>query len=133
MGKSNANLKTCWSSLQMQCFDNNPVWQVSSTGWKRSFSVIGVPGMAIGSAWYDDAQQHPAAGGALVGYLTTSVIVNSNGVTNSGNAYSFVFGPEQYVVVDTCVKGTAPACVISINGYLNGGSYVKTILRRMGY
>jgi hypothetical protein len=125
-GDTNAQLRTCWSSMQMQCYNNNPVWHAKSTGWNGSFSVIGVPGMAIGNAWYDDAQQHPAAGGALVGYLTPSSTVTQSGALGNGTAYSFVFGPEQYAIVDTCATGAPQSCVINVSGYRNGQPYLQT-------
>ena len=134
MGKTNPNLQTCWSSNQIQCYLNNPVWQVSSTGWTGAFSVIGVPGMSFGSAWYNDAQQDPASGGALVGYLTPSIIINQNEVISSGNAYTFAF-PDQYVIVDTCAPLPVPqgsGCVIDINGQtyppLNGITNGMTVV-----
>ena len=132
MGKTNPNLQTCWSSNQIQCYLNNPVWQVSSTGWTGAFSVIGVPGMSFGSAWYNDAQQDPASGGALVGYLTPSIIINQNEVINSGNAYTFAF-PDQYVIVDTCAPvPQGSGCVIDVNGQtyppLNGITNGMTVV-----
>ena len=133
MGKTNPNLQTCWSSNQIQCYLNDPVWQVSSTGWNGAFSVIGVPGMSFGSAWYNDAQQDPASGGALVGYLTPSIIINTNEQINSGNAYSFAH-TDQYVIVDTCAPPSVPgsACVINVNGQtyppLNGITNGMTVV-----
>ena len=123
-GYTNAALRTCWSSMQMQCYFNNPVWQVSSAGWNGSFSVIGVPGMTVGNAWYDDAKQRGTTDGPLVGYLTTSFIVNSTGIVSTGNPYSFVFGSvnqgvvsgDQYTIVDTCASGGPSACAIQVGG-----------------
>ena len=114
--------RTCWSSMVTNCFNSvsnhSPQWAVwptgwsgSLTGWNGSFSVIGVPGMAIGSAWYDDAKQRGTAGnGALTGYLTRGAAVGG-GVNSS--AYVFVYGTDQYATVDTCATSS---CVIQVNG-----------------
>lgn len=116
MGPNQAAAVTeCWSSNQMACGDNNASWQQSNSYVPGSFSVIGVPGMTIGNAWYDDAIQRGTTNGALIGYLTPGVTVGGG---TYASAYTFVFGADQYVIVDSCVSGAPSACVISVNGEL---------------
>ena len=118
LGASSSNqtaLQTCWSAMVPQCWSSdssNPQWQGGTTGWSGSFSVIGVPGLAAGNAWYDDAQQDPTRNGALTGYLTPGAAVGG-GV--NGSAYVFVFGTDQYVPVDTCASVAGlPPCTITV-------------------
>ena len=101
-----------------------PLWTLSATGtqWLQSgasgafsFSVIGVPGMAAGNAWFDSAAQrgadmYPPPNGALVGYLTQGTIVGNTAAI----PYSFVFSPDQYVLVDSCASGWPNNCVIQV-------------------
>jgi hypothetical protein len=122
LGAGNTKLQTCWSSMVTNCFNsvsnNKPQWALwptgwsgSLNGWNGSFSVIGVPGMAIGNAWYDDAKQRGTTNGALTGYLTRGAAVGG-GVNSS--AYVFVFGADQYVPVDTCASGGPSLCTITV-------------------
>jgi hypothetical protein len=75
--------------------------------------VIGVPGMKAGNAWYDSAAQRGTQQGALIGYLTPGVTVGGGAIPNP---YSFVFGADQYVLVDSCATDpvTKAACAIEV-------------------
>jgi hypothetical protein len=90
----------CWASNLPYCYSSP--WKAGAATPQGSFSVIGVPGMAPGAAWYDDAAQRGKPSGPLAGYLTRGV-VPGGGVNQ--DAYTFVFGADQYVLVDTCVGG----------------------------
>jgi hypothetical protein len=79
-----------------ELLQRRPVEQVVP-GRGGAFSIIGMPGMAAGQAWYNSAAQRGTQQGALVGYLTQGQAVG--GGTNA-NAYVFVFGADQYVIVD---------------------------------
>jgi hypothetical protein len=98
----------CWSSQAPYCYSAG--WSTNNVTY-GSFSVIGVPGMSAGDAFYDSAAQRGTTQGALIGYLTPGVAVGS--VANA-NAYTFVFRPDQYVLVDSCVSGGPSACVIGV-------------------
>jgi hypothetical protein len=105
-------MSQCWANNSRYCTDFGAKgWQSSNTGSQGSFSVIGVPGMVTGSGWYDDALQRGTTEGALIGYLTPGENVTANPYEN---AYTFVFGADQFVTVDTCASGGPSACVISV-------------------
>jgi hypothetical protein len=98
------------SSLDLQNCYSGDQWSKSYRD-AGSFSIIGMPGMAAGQAWYNSAAQRGTQQGALVGYLTQGQAVG--GGTNA-NAYVFVFGADQYVIVDSCVSGGPKACAIGV-------------------
>jgi hypothetical protein len=98
----------CWSSNTPVC--EGTQWSPNTVTY-GSFSVIGVPGMAPGNGWYDDAAQRGTPNGPLVGYLTPGVGVGGGA---NADAYTFVFGADQYILVDSCVSGGPSACVISV-------------------
>ena len=112
----------CWASNTLSCFVSNT--STATIFWSQanpnhnfgSFSVIGVPGMTPGNAWFTSADQQGTTQGALVGYLTPGVQPGAN-----VNAYVFVFGAEQaggqqYVLVDSCVSTATSPCAIGV-GY----------------
>lgn len=105
------SMSQCWTNNSRYCTDGAKGWQESTTGSQGSFSAIGVPGMAAGSGWYDDALQHGTTEGALIGYLTPSENVTVNPYEN---AYTFVFPADEFVQVDTCASGGPSACVIQV-------------------
>jgi len=106
---------SCWASNQPGC-QNFANGTATVTSWnpqpttQGSFSVIGMPGLAPGKAWYDSAAQRGTANGALVGYLTPATDVSYP----TSKVYSFVFPADQYVLVDSCVSGSPNACVIAV-------------------
>ena len=106
---------SCWAGRAIDCYSN--LNAADPTAWNRqknpvgSFSVIGVPGMKPGNAWFDSAAQQGTREGALRGYLTPGTAVHS---TANANAYNFIFAADQYVPVDSCVSGGPDACVIGV-------------------
>ena len=97
----------CWSSQTPDCFSAG--WSTFSVTY-GSFSVIGVPGLAVGNAWYDSAAQRGTIEGPLVGYLTPGTTVGGGA---NADAYTLVFGADEYVLVDSCVTGGPSACVMA--------------------
>ena len=120
----------CWASNVLACYGyqsngSTATWNSSPQSWVDkgfavgSFSVIGVPGMSAGNAWYDSAAQRGGgtqSQGPLIGYLTASSDV---GVSNA-SAYTFVFKPYnatdtgQYAVVDSCAVTQKSNCAILV-------------------
>jgi hypothetical protein len=117
----------CWASNTFACFLSPE--SIDTISWTKAepsgggssnvgaFSVIGVPGMQAGNAWgnvfYDSVVQGRWQQGALVGYLTPGV---QPGATV--NDYVFVFGADQYVVVDSCMDDGTSTCAIGVGEQL---------------
>jgi hypothetical protein len=121
------NTGFCWASNTPQCGSQ---W-TGLNSYNTPFSMIGVPGMSAGNAWYNDAGQQEATTpttGPLIGYLTPGVTVPPPGsvVLPTVGAYSFVFGADQYVVVDSCVSGGPSACVIGVGYNEQQGTWQDT-------
>src|SRR5262249_32809471 len=104
----NGQISLCSSMALEECYSGEQ-WSKSYRD-AGSFSIIGVPGMTPGQAWYNSAAQAGTQQGALVGSLTQGRAVGG-GITS--NAYVFVFGADQYVIIDSCVGG-GPACAIGV-------------------
>lgn len=87
----------CWSGNIPVC----PKDWVQAAYDVTSFTVVGVPGMSAGNAWFDSAAQRgdPTGEGRIVGYLMPGTEVDS--VANV-DAKTLVFQADQYVLADTC-------------------------------
>src|SRR5207249_11856437 len=53
----------------------------------------------------------PGGAGPLAGYLTHGTTVGGGA---NADAYTFVFGADQYVLVDSCASGGPSVCVIQV-------------------
>jgi hypothetical protein len=87
----------CWSGNVAAC----PTDWVQAAYDVTSFTVVGVPGMSAGNAWFDSAAQRgdPTGEGRIIGYLMPGTEVDS--VANV-DAKTLVFQADQYVLADTC-------------------------------
>jgi hypothetical protein len=121
----------CWASSLLDCYGyvsygSSAIWNSTAGFWNDqgfpsgSFSVIGVPGMSVGNAFYDSAVQRGTPQGTLIGYFTNDSEV---GVANA-TAYTFVFAPYsatdagQYAVVDSCAVTATSNCAIGVGEQL---------------
>ncbi len=98
----------CWSGNVVAC----PKDWVQAAYNVTSFTVVGVPGMSAGNAWFDSAAQrgNPTGEGRIIGYLMPGAEVDS--VANV-DAKTLVFQADQYVLADTCAGDN---CVIQVGG-----------------
>ena len=96
----------CWSGNVGAC----PKDWVQAAYDVTSFTVVGVPGMSAGNAWFDSAAQrgNPTGEGRIIGYLMPGTEVDS--VANV-DAKTLVFQADQYVLTDTCA---GDACAIQV-------------------
>jgi hypothetical protein len=111
-GTDNCRAGTGWASWQQGAFD---------TG---SFSVIGVPGLAVGQAWRETAAQTGTQDGGIAGYLTKGTPTETGGTSY----YTVVNGgPGQYEPVDTCSGSRCAVRIgVSVRGTTSAGSTVIT-------
>jgi hypothetical protein len=111
----------CWSGATNNCTwvhkDHRGRYHHETASWQRgdfddgSFSVIGVPGLAVGQAWRETAVQVGSQNGRIDGYLTPGTAI-----TGGTRYYTVVNGgADQYVPVNTCAPPNFPGgCVVRI-------------------
>ena len=110
----------CWSGQTGNC-------RVPQTGnwgsWQRgafdggSFTVIGVPGLAVGQAWRETAAQTGGQDGRIAGYLTKGTPTETGGT----NYYTVINGgPDQYASIDTCSNSDGNSCTVRIGSTVAG-------------
>jgi hypothetical protein len=112
----------CWSgqtgNCQVQTFEH-----VAFVGWQQgafdggSFTVIGVPGLAVGQAWRETAAQADSQDGRITGYLTKGIAT----ATGDANDYTVINGgPDQYASIDTCSNSDGNSCTVRIGSTVAG-------------
>lgn len=118
------NTPHCWAGATDQCMSGSlcsynktnciqPSWQLGGYDG-GSFSVIGIPGLAVGQAWRETSVQTDAQDGEIRGYLTQG--------TDQGSMSDYTVingGADHYEAVDTCAP---PNCDVQI-GYPGDPNY----------
>jgi hypothetical protein len=105
-----------WGCLNPQNSSQWLSWQRSAFNG-GSFTVIGVPGLAVGQAWRETAAQTGGPDGRIDGYLTKGVATG----TGDADYYTVINGgSQQYASIDTCTNADGNSCTVSFGSTVAG-------------